>query len=712
MTQITDHFPQFLIVWHACIPYKSLSYFQHDFSNLNEGKVLNDFASLNLSFLNDSALDVNAKFNRLLSSLEKLVKTHAPLKKLAKSDIKFRNKPWINGKIQKMMRIRDNLLKKIKKNKDQSLIDLYKQFRNRVTVTLRESKTSYFYNYFQKNSNNMKQLWSGIKSAISIRKSNNVNVISELKDSNGNFTSGPAVIANIFNKFFVNVSHDITKNIPPSNKSPLSFMGDRVGNSFSMSPSVPSEISDVISVLKSGKSLGPNSIPMKILKLLSPLISSPLSLIINESFQSGVFPDKMKLAKVIPLFKKGCPLTSSNYRPISLLSVFSKIVEKVMYEHLYKFLEKHEILHTLQFGFRASHSINHALVSLTEAIKNSLDNRKFGCEIFIDLQKTFDTVNHNILLMKLEHYGIRGTALDLFKSYLSDRKQFVSVNGSNSSHLSVTCGVPQGSVLGPLLFLIYINDLPLSSSRLDFYLFADDTNIYYEAESLHHLQNMVNKELKKVKIWLNVNKLSLNIDKTNFIIFKSPQHSAPETVSIKIGNLPIKQTCYVKFLGVLLDENLSWKYHLTELSKKLARTCGMFFKVRHFLPISVLVCLYNSLFSPFLQYGILVWGLTYETYIKPVYLLQKRVLRAISFEHHTSPSTPIFSDLKILKLHDLFQLKLLGFVYDCVNKTAPPYFHSFFALVESVHQYGTRQAFKNDIFVTQKNTLQYGLRSV
>ena len=163
-------------------------------------------------------------------------------------------------------------------------------------------------------------------------------------------------------------------------------------------------ISDIISLLKSGKSLGPNSIPTKILKLLSPLISSPLSQIINESFQSGMLPDKMKLAKVIPLFKKGCPLTASNYRPISLLSslkVFSKIVEKVMYVCLYNFLVKYEILYSLQFGFRAHHSINHALVSLTEAIKNSLDNRKFGCGIFLDLQKAFDTVNHEILLMKL-----------------------------------------------------------------------------------------------------------------------------------------------------------------------------------------------------------------------------------------------------------------------------------------------------------------------
>ena len=173
----------------------------------------------------------------------------------------------------------------------------------------------------------------------------------------------------------------------------------------------------------------------------------------------------------------------------------------------------------MQFGFREKHSIDHALVSLTETIRNSLDDKKFGCGIFIDLQKAFDTVNHKILLDKLEHYGIRGTPLQWFSSYLSNRKQFIHVNDTNSTLLDVICGVPQGSVLGPLLFLIFINDLPHTSSKLKFYLFADDTNICCESVDLIVLEKTVNKELKQVKRWLDINKLAFNFDKTTLLSF-------------------------------------------------------------------------------------------------------------------------------------------------------------------------------------------------
>ena len=194
-----------------------------------------------------------------------------------------------------------------------------------------------------------------------------------------------------------------------------------------------------------------------------------------------------------------------------------------MYQRLYKFLDIYELLFNMQFGFRSCHSTDHALVSLTESIKSSLDNNRVGCGIFIDLQKAFDIVNYDILLKKLEHYGIRGTALSWFKSYLSDRKQFVSVNGISSLTSGITCGVLQGSVLGPLLFLIYINDLPNSSKILTFFLFADDTNIYFESDDLKRLTKKIKKELNKVKSWLDCNKLALNIDKTNFVLFHSPR---------------------------------------------------------------------------------------------------------------------------------------------------------------------------------------------
>ena len=304
----------------------------------------------------------------------------------------------------------------------------------------------------------------------------------------GNIIDDDKELASNFNHFFVNVGQNTENAIPKvPNISPSKFLKNRNQINFVIAYISNEEILDIINSLEN-KSTGPFSIPVKLLSLISDLIIIPLAFIINMSIQSGVYPELLKLVKVIPIHKGGSTQDINNYQPISLLSIFDKIIEKVMHKWLYSFLENNDILFHNQYGFRRNNSTVFALIQITEKIKSSIDNGKFGCGICIDLRKAFDTVNHNILLTKLEHYGIRDNMLSWFQSNLSNRKQYVSTNGEQSETHEINCGVPQGSVIGPLLFLIYINDLPNISDVLKFYLFADDTNIYYESNSLQILE--------------------------------------------------------------------------------------------------------------------------------------------------------------------------------------------------------------------------------
>ena len=240
-----------------------------------------------------------------------------------------------------------------------------------------------------------------------------------------------------------------------------------------------------------------------------------------------------------------------------------------MYHRRYSYLEELKILYPLQFGFREKCSTTHALISITESIRQSTDNNEFGSGIFIDLKKAFDTVNHAILLTKLNHYGIRGVVHDWFKSYLSQREQFVNVNGHNSLSLPVTCGVPQGSILGPLLFLSYVNDLPNTSSLLTFHLFADDANLYFSSKNLSHLKANLNHELKSVAEWMKCGRLALSISRTNFILFHSSKLKPNQSLRIKIDDALVKQVGSTKYLGLTFDSNLTWKSHIKDVRAKI-----------------------------------------------------------------------------------------------------------------------------------------------
>ena len=395
-----------------------------------------------------------------------------------------------------------------------------------------------------------------------------------------------------------------------------------------------------------------------------------------------------------------------------------------MHKRLYSFLESNSILFNNQFGFRKNNSTTFALIEITERIKETIENKKYGCGVFIDLRKAFDTVNHEILLKKLNHYGIRGTALLWFKSYLSNRKQYVFHNGESSKLRSINCGVPQGSVLGPLLFLLYINDLPNISNILQFYLFADDTNIYYEDDNLKNLEATVNKELKKLHTWLIVNRLSLNINKTNFVVFHPFNKPLRQKITLKICKKAISEKDNLKYLGILIDSTLTWKNHIDNVSSKLSKAIGLLSKIRHFVNIKILKTLYYSLVYSHLIYAIEVWGSSDVTHLNRLLLLQKRVVRLISFndkrqnDYSFPPSNPLFFKLEILKIQDIFKLKISKFIFNCLNKNNPINFHDWYKLTTVTNTHNTRSKFINinylvttrTLFIPIAKTTKYGLK--
>jgi len=323
--------------------------------------------------------------------------------------------------------------------------------------------------------NNASKIWKGINSFLSFKPRNSQGDIS--LEIDGKIISDPTQIANKLNSFFSSIAEKLRTKIPRTPKTFREFLTNPNPHSIFLSPIHAEEILDCLNSLDCRKGYGPSSIPPRIIKLIKTEISHPLSKIFNLCFSSGTFPNILKIAKVLPIHKKGSMTDFNNYRPISLLSNLDKVLEKLIYKCVYGFLSDHKILFTNQFGFRRGHSTVHTLLNMCQQVADALDEHKLACGVFVDLQKAFDTVDHDILLAKLYHYGIRGKVHSLFRSYLTGRRQFVSILGKKSSESFMLHGVPQGSVLGPLLFLIYVNDLHCAIKFSIINHFADDTNI-------------------------------------------------------------------------------------------------------------------------------------------------------------------------------------------------------------------------------------------
>jgi hypothetical protein len=354
------------------------------------------------------------------------------------------------------------------------------------------------------------------------------------------------------------------------------YLRDSYIDSFVMHSTDPNEVIRIVNGFSNKCSYGADFIPVSIMKDCIVQIAEVLSHIINFSFSSGIFPNELKIAKVCPIFKNGSKNLFSNYRPISVLPSFSKIFEKIAYNRLESYVKSKNIIKNNQYGFRSNHSTYMAILDMYEKISESIDKHEVSIGVFIDLSKAFDTINHEILLRKLEHYGIRGLPLQWFKDYLTNRKQFVCYKNVSSCLQTIACGVSQGSILGPLLFILYVNDIMHCSEILHFILFADDTNLFHSCSNYVDLMTTVNSELAKLSEWFRANRLSLNVAKTNYILFGNRKKCLSDaSFAICIDNNTIVRVSFTKFLGVYVDEDLNWKQHTAETSKKISRSLGI-----------------------------------------------------------------------------------------------------------------------------------------
>ena len=686
ITDISDHLSNFSMIDIKTPSIKNRPYVRL-FTQKNIDRFNDNMASepllINQSELNDSNNSLYSFSNNYTNVLDK----YFPNVRMSRKA--FKNKPHITKGIQVSIRARNKLYKKYLNNPTDVNKAAWKKFRNKTSEVIKRAESLYYKSIISKYNNTSKNLWKIFGKILNSKKIKH-NKIASIKINEENQTE-PQKITETFNKFFSEIGGNLAKNFPNDFSEFQNYLGESATYSMFLFNTTEAEIIKIIKSLKNTNSTGFDNFSTKFIKLSAPILAPALVKLFNLSIQTGVYPDLLKVAKVIPIFKKGDSTSVNNYRPISILSPINKIFEKIIYSRLLKFINKTNILYKYQYGFRKNHSTEHALIELVDQIRSSIGENKMTCGIFIDLSKAFDTVNHQILLHKLEHYGIRGKALELFKSYLSNRKQYVQIDQSKSNTLPIACGVPQGSVLGPLLFLIFINDLPKCCPEGKTRLFADDTTIFFHSNNIDNIISTTKVIMTQLTNWFRANKLTLNADKSSFTIFKSSQKNITnQPDKIKFNNQEICRTSHIKFLGVIIDENLTWNNHINELCNKLKRLFHIFYNIRHLLSKDNIKTIYYALIYSRIKYGISVYGQACNTKMKRIQKLQNQLLKVLSGKKFRFPTDELHDEFELLTVKDISRQEILTFVHNYFSKNLPPVFNGYFETLASIHNRNTR----------------------
>ena len=685
---------------HKTIRFRSIkNYSQLDF--LNRLRNIDWSIVMNCQDVNDAWSIFKTIFTGILDEI-------APFKQVR---IKGRTEPWMNSDILDLIRQRDKALEYANRNKEnRELRKNFNNIRNKLQREVNKAKSNYLKNKIEDNKKNPKEIWRQFKTlGYSNKHKDNSKVILNI---NNEICSEPKEVAQYMNNYFLNVAKELVQKLPSASNiystlSPLvkQFYRDKNvrPNSFKLHPISENFVNNELNNLNVNKSTGYDEIQARFLKDGSSEIREVITYLINLSITTNVFPDEFKFAKVKPLYKKNDKTEVENFRPVSILSTLSKILEKSVYVQLEKYLSDNNILYSYQSGFRKGHSTDTCLINLYDYIHCGLSEGDFVGMVLLDLQKAFDTVNHNILCDKLEILGIG--SIEWFSSYLSNRKQFVTVNNIYSNFGSVTCGVPQGSILGPLLFLCYINDMPISvTCRL--LLYADDSALLVCGKDASKIASILSENLRSCRNWLIDNKLSLHLGKTESILFGTKRKlKNVNDFSVRCNKIIIHNVKCVKYLGLMLDENLSGVDIVSNILKKSSGRLKFLYRYANILTTKSRKTLCSALIQCYFDYSSSSWysGIN-KTLKKKLQIMQNKIIRFIlKLDNRAHIGCAEREKVNMLKVSDRVTQNKLNHIHRIWNDSCPIYLKDHFHKLSNTDLRNCTRASFNNFFVPRVN---------
>lgn len=621
--------------------------------------------------------NVDEAFNDLHDQITKALE----FKSLAVSRRKSPIMPWFN---KDLVNIRNEVLKarqKFMKCKNEKNEILFKNLHKSYKKELRLAKQNYYHMQIKNAKKDPKKIWNILNEVTQRKCHDKTSDIGQKLIFNNHEITNHKDISDNFNEMFKNIAYEHSKSIPTPLHDFSHFLNKHPKSQaqFSFSPINENDVINITRSFKSKKSSGFDNLSNHVLKSIINTIAMPLTFIINKSLSTGQFPSLLKHAKLTPLHKTGPKDNPGNYRPISQLSPFSKLIEKVVIKQITEYSDANNIINNNQFGFRSKHSTEHAIITTRNLIENATKKGNYCVLLLLDLSKAFDTVcSTEILPAKLSHYGFDSNVINWFQTFFSQRQQTTNWHGhlSNTTTLH-NISVVQGSSIGPMAFNLYINDIA-SAIKNQSILYADDTSIIISAQDVSELEAKANKDLKIIEDYTKANKLSINIKKTTYLIFNPKGKKSPK-LNLTLSTQTLEQVHESKFLGVWIDDHLSFKTHFQHVSKKLKSTLGIICQAKKILTYSTKKLLYDSLFLSHLDYCCLVWlDKLNQKQIKQFYTIQKRTIRAIYNTKYNSPTYNMFSLSQIVRIPDYYHCKAAQFMWKLDNNELPAAVASIF----------------------------------